>query len=143
MEIFDNSLKQFVAHLIEEFRTLVAKEFDLAKTEILDKVSAMLKSGIALAVGGGLIFAGVLVLLAGAVAGLAKVVPLWLSAVLIGGFIALCGAIVAVAALANLKRIKMEPERTLASLREDKMWIKEEIKELKQSQARQDSGPAG
>jgi hypothetical protein len=143
MEIFDNSLKQFVAHLIEEFRTLVAKEFDLAKTEILDKVSAMLKSGIALAVGGGLIFAGVLVLLAGAVAGLAKVVPLWLSAVLIGGFIALCGAIVAVAALANLKRIKMEPERTLASLREDKRRIKEEIKELKQSQARQDSGPAG
>lgn len=143
MEIFDNSLKQFVAHLIEEFRTLVAKEFDLAKAEILDKVSALLKSGIALAVGGGVIFAGVLVLLAGAVTGLAKVVPLWLSAVLIGGFITLCGAIVAVVALANLKRIKMEPERTLASLREDKRWIKEEIKELKQSQARQDSDLAG
>ncbi len=132
MDIFENSsIKQFFGHLVAELRTLVSKEIDLAKAEMTEKAAASLKNIVTVTIGAAVIFAGLLVLLAGAVFGLATVMPIWLAAVIIGSVVAIGGVIAALSALANLKRMKLEPERTVASLREDHKWLKNEVEEIK------------
>ena len=133
MDLFENSaIKQFFGHLVAELRTLVSKELDLAKAEMTEKAAASLKNVVTVTIGAAIGYAGLLLLLAGAVFGLANFISMWLSAIIVGAVVAGAGSVAALSALAKLKRMKLEPERTVASLREDKEWVKDQIEGMKQ-----------
>ena len=131
MDILDNaSIKGLFSHLMEEFRMLVSKEIDLAKAEMTEKTSTAVKNAVTVSIGGAVAWAGFLVLLAALVYGLASFMPIWLSALIVGVIVTGGGAIAAMTAIKNLKRIKVEPERTVATLKDDKNWIKSEVENL-------------
>ncbi len=117
--------------LWRETTTLVHKEAELAMAAMSDRVSEVVMALSAMAVGGAIVFAGFLALLAAAIIALARVLPpeaaAWLSPLIVGvvvmviGFIALSGGKRKVGA-DNLK-----PQRTLDSLRRDRQVVKEHL----------------
>lgn len=123
METKNTTTGSLFSGLIQELRTLVSKEFELAKTEMSEKASKSVRNSIVIAVGASLIYMGSLVLLAAAVFGLANVVPLWLSALIVGAVTLVIGAIVTYAAVNKLKKMKIKPEHTMENLRKDRQWL--------------------
>jgi uncharacterized membrane protein YidH (DUF202 family) len=131
MAFLDNATGHLFSELLKELRSLVSRELQLAKVEMAQKLNLSIRHSIAVTVGAVVAYAGFLVLLASAVVGLGKVVPIWLSALLIGAFLALVGIVIALTALSKLKKMKIQPERTMASVKEDKDWVKREVQEAR------------
>jgi hypothetical protein len=111
--------------LINEVSDLMRQEIALAKAEMNEKI-AQLKAGVgSLAVGGVVAFAGLIVLLMAGVYGLALVLPLWASALIVGGGVTLLGLILLAVGSSKLKRTNLAPERTTASVRRDVESVRE------------------
>lgn len=126
------SLAGLFSDLWRETSTLVRGEIELARTEISEKVSQV-ETGIAsLAIGGAVAFAGFLVLLAAAVAGLAQVLPpesaAWLSPLIVGIIVVAIGIIVLAKGRTNLKSDQLKPRHTTHSLHRDAQLAREHLK---------------
>ena len=78
------SLGELFSELAQETSTLVRQEVNLAKTEMSQKASSAGKHVGVLAAGGALAYAGLLAILAGIIALLNDVMPLWAAALLVG-----------------------------------------------------------
>lgn len=111
MSLFDNlSISRLLSQLLEEVGTLVSKEVDLAKSELTQRVSVLAENAVAVFIAAAVLYAGALILLASAIFGLATVVPMWLSALIVGGAVALSGMVATLRALRRWKKINPEPE---------------------------------
>jgi hypothetical protein len=124
----DRSLGQLFAELAQEMGTLVRQEMALATTEIGHKASSVGRQLGFLALGGAVAYAGLLAIVAAAVLLLAQVVPLWLSALLIGLLVAGIGYVLVQASLAALRNIDLTPRQTVRSLKEDVQWAREQTR---------------
>lgn len=117
------SLIGLFSDLWRETSTLVREEAQLARAEISEKVTQVESAAVSLAVGGAILFAGVLVLLFAAVAGLAQVLPpdsaAWLSPLIVGMIVVVVGAIMLAKGRANLRASSLKPTRTANSLSRD------------------------
>jgi hypothetical protein len=117
------SLARLFADLWRETFTLVREEAELAKAEISEKVTRVETGVASLAIGGAVLFAGLLVLLDAAVAGLHQALPPayadWLAPLIIGAAVAVVGLVVLAVARRNLRTSNLKPSRTLQSLRTD------------------------
>lgn len=119
------SIFRLVADLPGLLMDLVREEIEQFKQEMLSKVKAA-------GIGIGLILAAVFVLLfalmtliGAAVAGLATVWPVWLSALVVGGALLVIAIIVALVGVASLRRgVPPAPTRTIASVKRDVDTIK-------------------
>lgn len=81
-----------VAHVWENAEKLVRQELELGLAE-LDRRVDKLKVGLTTAaIGGAVLYAGILVLLAAAVLGLSNVMAPWLAALIVGGIVTAVGA---------------------------------------------------
>ena len=111
-----------------ETSTLVRKEIELGKQEILAAVTARLMAAGALA-GAGLFGLFVLAFLGlAAAAGLDNVVTPWASRLIVaGGFLLLAGGGGAFAMM-RLKRPPMKPEETVRTVKEDVEWARAQLK---------------
>ncbi len=121
MSLFGSlSISRLLSQLLEEVGSLVSKEVELAKTEMTKKASFLAENVAPVIVATAVLYAGVLILLAGIVFGLAAVVPLWLSALGVGLLVTLAGSVATVRALRNWKQI-VDPrtEAVAASLQAD------------------------
>jgi uncharacterized membrane protein YqjE len=122
------STVQLVRDIAGDSATLVRKEIELAKQEVMEAVMARVKAAAALAVAGlfGL-FALLFLAVTGAVA-LDIVLPKWLAWLIVGvAFLAIAGG----AALFGLVRIKkppLAPEETKRTVKEDVEWAKAQLK---------------
>ncbi len=124
----DRSLGELFAELAREMGELVRHEIELARVEMTQKASRVGKEIGFLAIGGAIVYAGLLALLAAAIIGLAQLgVPWWLSALLVGLVVAGIGYALVQRGLTALKREDFAPRQTLESLKEDKDWAKEQI----------------
>lgn len=123
----ERSLGQLFADLMNDTRTLLQKEVQLAKVEVTEKVTRLGKDIASLAVGGAIAYAGLLALVAAAVMGLANIVPHWLAALIVGVVIAGIGVGMIQQGRKNLSLEKLSPRKTVESLQEDKQWVKEQI----------------
>lgn len=127
MSLFDSlSISRLLSQLVEEVGTLVSKEVDIAKAEMTRKAAEVAENAAGVFVASSVLYAGVLTLVAGAVAGLATVVPLWLSAVIIGGVVTGAGSVATRKALRNWKQINPAPERAAAPLQADQEGFEKE-----------------
>jgi drug/metabolite transporter (DMT)-like permease len=131
----ERSLGQILRELRDESSQLLRKEVELAKTEMSEKASRVGSNVGALAVGGGVAFAGALALLAAVVFGLTSLlsqlmspgVAVWLAPLLVGLVLAFIGYGMINKAVDALKRERIAPTQTTESLKENKEWLKERI----------------
>jgi hypothetical protein len=81
-----------------------------------------------LAAGGAVAYAGLLAILAGVVILLDGVMPLWLSALLVGLVVAGVGYFLVRKGLDALKREDLTPRETVETLKEDAQWAKDQTR---------------
>jgi drug/metabolite transporter (DMT)-like permease len=121
----ERSLGELFGELSRETSQLVRKEVELATTELTAKAK---KAGAATAVGaagGALIHAGLLVLLAALVIGLAQVgVQPWLSATLVGALATIVGYLLVNKGRSQLRGTSIAPTQTIESLKETASWTR-------------------
>ncbi len=122
----ERSLGELFAELAQETSTLVRQEVNLAKTEMSQKASRAGRQVGILAAGGAVAYAGLLAILAALIALLDNVMPLWLSALLVGLVVAVVGYVLVRRALDALKREDFAPRETMETLKEDQQWAKDQ-----------------
>ncbi len=122
----DRSLGELFTELAQETSTLVRQEVNLAKTEMSQKASRAGKHAGILAAGGALAYAGLLAILAAVIVLLDNVMPLWLSALLVGLVVAVVGYLLIRRALDALKQEDFAPRETIETLKEDQQWAKDQ-----------------
>jgi ABC-type multidrug transport system fused ATPase/permease subunit len=121
------SMGRLFRDLANDLSELTRKEIQLAQTEMTEKVSHASKAVISMAAGGFVAYAGLLVLMAAAVLGLATYMPYWLSAVIVGGLALIIGLIMLQSGRSALQQTNITPEKTVDSLKENAAWVKEKI----------------
>lgn len=124
----NRSIGELLGELSQETRDLVTQEIRLAKTEMSEKVSQVEKGIVSLSVGGAILYAGVLALVAAAVFGLGYFIPLWLSALIVGVVVAIIGYFMVSAGKEDLKLKNLKLTKTRQSLEEDKQWAKAQMR---------------
>jgi fatty acid desaturase len=120
------TIGELFAELSRETTTLVRQEMKLATTELSHKASRVGKDVGVLAVGGAVIYAGFLAIIAAVIIVLAAVLPWWLSALIVGVVVAAVGGVLVQRGLDALKHEKLVPEQTIATLKENAEWAKEQ-----------------
>lgn len=128
----ERSIGALVSELSQETTTLIQQEIALAKTEMSEKVSQVSRALVSLALGGLVLFAGLLVLLDALVYGLSELMPPdltpWLPALLVGVVVAIIGAILLQKGRSNLQTSNLMPQRTATSLQRDTHMVKEQVR---------------
>ncbi len=124
----ERSTGEIVRSIATETSTLVRKEIELGKQEIVAAVTARLMAAGALA-GAGLLGLFVLAFLAlAAAAALDNVLTPWASRLIVaGGFLVLAGGGAAFAMM-RLKRPPMKPKETVRTVKEDVEWARAQLK---------------
>ena len=120
----DVSIPQLLRQLGHEVSELFSKEISLARAEVRESLQRAKNSAVALATGGIVLLAGIIVLLMAAVYGLATILELWLSALIVGGSVSLIGFIMCAAGKRNLTAENFKPERTIHAIQDDKQTVK-------------------
>ena len=124
----ERSIGELLGELAAETSTLVRAEVKLATTEMTHKATHAAKQAAVVGVGSLLAAVSVLVLLAALILGLGTLIPLWLSALIVGAVVGLVAFVVVQTGIAGLKRIDPTPEQTIQSLKENKLWVQEQLR---------------
>lgn len=122
-----HSLGQIASGLAGDVQDLVKGELALARAEFDQKIHGLFGGGISL-VGGALVaFAGLVVLLEGGAAIMARWIPAWAALLIVGAVIVLVGGLIARGGLAKLSLKNITPDKTAASLGKDARILKEHL----------------
>jgi hypothetical protein len=124
----NQSVGDLLGDLYQNATNLIQLEIELAKTEISQKASRVGKNVGFLAAGGALAYAGFLAILAGIIALLGLLIPIWLSALIIGLIVSGIGGALVMSGLKTLQQESVAPQRTLDTLKEDKEWISDQTR---------------
>jgi len=124
----DRSLGDLFGDLARDMGTLVSQEVTLARTEITETASRVGKDVAMVAMGGLVAYAGLLAIVAAVIFLLAdRGIPLWLSALMVGAIVAAIGYVLVQRGITALKQQDLTPRQTIASLKADTQWAKEQI----------------
>ena len=119
----DRSLGELLAELSRETGVLVRKEVELATTEMSAKLKVAATQASAVAAGGALAHAGLLVLLAAIVMGLIEIgVAAWLAALVVAIAVMAAGYMLVNRGLANMRATSFTPVQTMETLKENATW---------------------
>lgn len=124
----ERSLGELFGDLAKETSTLVRQEVALAKVELSQKATLVGKNVGYLVVGGAVLYAAFLAVMAGVVILLAGLMPWWAAALVVGVLLAIVGAMMATSALSSLKNMSLTPQQTVETLKEDAQWAKQQMK---------------
>ena len=123
----DVSVPGLIKSLADDVTHLFAQEIALAKTEVASAVKDIKAGVLSLAVGLGVLFAGFIVLLGAAVAGLSLFMETWLAGLIVGGVVALIGLALLLKAKKSLDPDAMVPNRTIDSLKRDEAMVRRTV----------------
>ena len=119
-------LGELFGQLSAQLGTLVRREIDLAKVEIMDRTTRLGRDSVLVAAGGLVLHAAILVLLAAAVFGLvAAGLDAWLAALIIGLFVGAIGLVLLRSGLNALREDASAPSPTVESMQDNVEWAKE------------------
>jgi hypothetical protein len=124
----ERSLGDLVTELARETNTLVAKEVQLAKVELSQKAAHVGKSAGVIGAGAVLAHVGLTLVAAALAVALGAVLPLWLSALLVGGALLAAGGVMAKGGLTSLRHVDPVPRQTVETLKQDAQWAKEQVR---------------
>lgn len=108
--------------LMTEVKVLLQQEVQLFKLEMSNKATQAGKDAAYIAVGGAILYAGFLVLLGAVVLGLGLIIPLWISALMVGLAVLGTGYVFIQKGLSDLKTMNAKPEQTIESVKETTQW---------------------
>lgn len=120
-----HGLGELLGNVATDIQDLVRGEVRLARAELDQKLDRVIMAAIWLLGGALVAFAGLVVVLEGAAAALALVVPQWAASAIVGIVIVIVGALFARSGLAMLSLKTLTPDRTLSSLQKDARVVKE------------------
>lgn len=120
-------LRDFVA----EGQYLLSQELRLARAEMKREAQKAGAAATSVGIGGFLLMLGALALATCLVALLALAMPLWLSALVVGVFFGLVGALVAMGGVSKLKALNPKPNEAAATLKEDREWASGMMRDVK------------
>lgn len=122
----DRSLGELLGDLGTQVTTLVRQEIELARTEVTDRASAAGRDAALVGLGGALVYAGVLGLMAAVVLGLIEAgLDPWISALLVGVIVAAVGGALVARGRSGLATTDLKPKRTIETLQDDAEMLKE------------------
>ena len=126
------SVQRTAAELLQDIadniQVILRSEFRLAKAEIRDQISRVTSPAIMLTVGILIGIYGLSFLLLAVVIALAKVVPAWLEALIVGVPLSIVASILISSGRRGLTDIEPVPHKTVESLKENVQWAKEQMK---------------
>jgi hypothetical protein len=117
------SMLGLVRRLMEDLTTLFRQEMALATSQVMGALTRLTAGVASMALGGAMVLAGFMVLLAAAVLGLATVMEPWLAALIVGVVVTLIGAIVFFVGRKAADPTALKPTLSVESLRRDKEVI--------------------
>jgi uncharacterized protein YacL len=124
----ERSLGDLFAELARESTTLIRQEIQLAKAEVTDSATRAGRAIAFLLAGGAVAYAGFLAVLAAIIIRLWDAgLEAWLAALLVGIVVAVVGIFLVMRARDTLQSTVLIPRKTMASLKEDQEWMKEQI----------------
>ena len=124
----DRSLGELFAELANEIGTLVRQELRQAGTEMGQRLGGVGKEAGVLVTGAVIIHAGFLAIVAAIILGLIDLgLDWWLSALIVGLVLAGVGYALVNQARKAIQRADILPRQTIANLREDQEWVREQI----------------
>lgn len=131
----DNSVADIIRKLRDETTMLVQQEMALAKTELSEKAGRVGRNVGYLAIGGLIAYAGLIFLLHALSVGLADILnqagvgtaAAWLAPLIVGLLVLFIGYGLVQKAMHTFKHETVIPEKTAASLKENKEWAKQKV----------------
>jgi hypothetical protein len=119
------TLRELLTKLANDSSRLVRTEAELAKREIDEKVKEVRTEAVKGAVAGAVAYAGGLSLIGGIVLLLGLLIPLWLSALIVGGLVSGAGGAMLLSAKKNVEELDAAPKRTIRRAKQDVLTLKE------------------
>ncbi|MEN3366317.1 MAG: hypothetical protein V7606_3591 [Burkholderiales bacterium] len=127
----DKSLGSLLSDLTRDTVDLVRQEIALARAEMATKITGAQVALTSVAVGAAVLLAGLFIILQAVVNGVAMVLPEevapWLAPLLVGLVVAAVGYGMLKGGSAKLTADNLMPQKTMDSLRRDKMVIEEKM----------------
>ncbi len=120
----ERSLGTLFSDLTREMQRLVRDEIALFKLEMSEKVTRGVKDMSFLAIGGAVLYAGFLAVVAAAVFLLGTAIPMWISALIVGVVVLGVGYYLVQRGISDLKKTDFTPRETISTLKGDKEWLK-------------------
>jgi hypothetical protein len=125
--IDERSLGRLFSDLSADLSSLIRKEVLLARTETMEKVSTAARGAGAIGAGAMVAYAGFLCLMAAAVLGLATLMPLWLSALIVAVVLLIVGMILIQSGRSMLHPTNLTPTKTIDTMKDNAELVKEKI----------------
>jgi hypothetical protein len=127
MSAQERSISDVLQDIVGNIQDIVRSEVRLAKSELRDEFVKVKAAAPLLVVGvvGGLLAAFFLAW--AALYGLALVLPMWAAALIVAGLLALIGGLTASAGVKALQKVH-PPQHTIASVKENVQWAKQQVK---------------
>jgi len=121
------SLATLLSGIVGDAQVLVRQEIALARQEVREEISNAKDAGIALAIAGGVLAVGGLLLVLALAQALAFFLhwPVWAGYVVVGAVLAIVGYILFSSAQKRMQQINPMPEKTVETLKENVEWIKD------------------
>jgi len=123
----EKSLGDLFSELATETSNLVRQEVALAQTELSQKATRVGKNVGFLAVGGFVAYAAMLAVLAGIIMLIGLVIPVWLSAIIVGLIVGAVSYFLISSALTELRKTDPVPRDTVETIKEDAQWLKNQV----------------
>ncbi|HEV2529208.1 MAG TPA: phage holin family protein [Thermomicrobiales bacterium] len=124
----DRSLGELFGDLARDLTTLVRQELRQAGTEMSQRVTGVGKDVGVLIAGAVVAHAGFLAIVAALILGLGDLgLPWWLAALIVGVVLALIGYVLVGRGRTAIKRADVLPRQTMANLKEEQEWAKDQI----------------
>jgi xanthine/uracil permease len=124
----ERSLGELFSELANQTSALVRQEVDLARTEMTQKAATLGKDAGMIGAGGVLALGGFFALVAALIIVLDIWLPLWLAAVIVGVLLAGIGLALIQQGLSAIRRVNLKPSETIATLKDDVQWAKEQVR---------------
>ena len=117
------SMASLVGGIITDAQRLVRQEVALARREMQVELDKAKGASVALALGAGCAMLGTLFLGFTVVYLLNLALPLWVSFLIVGGVLAIAGAILLFAGIQQVRQISLVPPQTAETLQENAQWL--------------------
>ena len=125
----DRSLGELFSDLSREASHLVRHEVALAKAELSEKAASIGRDVGFISVGGALLYAGLLTLVAALVIGLSQAgLDWWAAALIVGMVVTIVGYLSTHKGLSALKREQVRPTETIDTLKENAQWARGQMR---------------
>lgn len=122
------SVGSLLGDLGRQVSTLVRKEIELARIEVVSGVSRLGRGAAMAGVGGALVYAGLLALIGAAILGLIESgMDAWAAALVVGLVVLVVGALITWSGAGQIRTARLAPTQTAETVRENADFVKEQL----------------